>query len=197
MNKKNVATTIVLILCAAIFTVVGTCFMTFIYKDSKITISDPNVVASNGVLVYNSKDKDKKPIKTLEFSDMALGLKPVTGEADADTNIPSTVTDKNGSEGVYASVKISAPAGLKIIVKNIKVESNEEPDKIKAERKNMFVALKDVENSANTLENDEITLVSYSDKLEDAEVTLFFWLDGKADIILKGSKISFDVYFSL
>ncbi len=196
MNKKNVATTIVLILSAMIFTVVGSCFMNFIYKDSKIVITDPNVVASSGVLVYDSKDDNKTAISKLKFSDMSLGLKPVTGQADAETNIPSTVTDKNGSEGVYSSVKITAPAGLKIIVKNIKVESGEDAQKIKEERKNMFVALKDIKDSANNLEKDELILTTFEDAVADKEVTLFFWLDGKADKILKGSKISFEVYFT-
>ena len=195
MNKKNIATTIILLLCTMWFTVIGSSFMNFMYQESKIVVNDPTVSVSNGVLVYDSKDDNKKQIQTLEFNDMSLGLKPVTGDLDAQTNIPSTVTDKNGTEGLYASVKVTAPAGLKIVVTNIKIETQEKEEDVKDERKNMFIAIKDVKDSAQSLEADTIQLATERDAIEDKEYTFLFWLDSKADKILKGSKISFEIQF--
>ena len=195
MNKRNIATTMVLLLSALVFAVVGSCFINFIYKDEKITVKDPSIIAANGVLVYDAKDKTKTPIGKLKFSDMELGLKPVTGEVDSETNVPSTVTDKNGSEGVYASVKVTAAAGLKVVVKNIKLTTTEDAEKIKQERENMFVSLKDVKDSTNNFKEDVITLATFNEAQEDSELTILFWLDGKAGELLKGCTISFDISF--
>lgn len=169
--------------------------MNFVYEDTKIVIKDPTITVASGVLVYNAKDDTKTPLTKLEFSDMTLGLKPVTGESDAETNIPSTVTDKNGSEGVYSKIKITAAAGLKIVVKNIVIDSPEDPADIAEERENLFVAIKDVPDSAYNLKEDVITLATFSDAQEDAEYTFLFWLDGKAGDILKGCTICFEISF--
>lgn len=195
MNKRNIATTIVLILSSLVFMVVGSCFINFIYKDQRIKVENPNILASSGVLVYSAKDKTKTPIKKLEFSKMELGLKPTTGEVDADTNVPSTVTDKHGSEGVYASVKVSAAAGLKVVVKNIKLTTKEDASKVKEERENMFISLKDVEDSTFNFKEDVFTLTTFKEAKEDSELTIMFWLDGKAGELLKGCTISFDISF--
>lgn len=195
MDKKNIATTFVLILCALVFTVVGTSFMNYMYKDNKIVVNNPKIIAQSGILVYDAKDTNKTAITSLKFSDSELGLKPVTGEQDAETKIPSTVTNKNGSEGLYSSIKVTAPAGLKILVTNISVESKEDAEKIKKERENMFVGIMDQNDGAKSLKEDQVELISEPLAVEDKEYTILFWLDSKAAEILKGAKISFDIQF--
>lgn len=198
MNKKNIATTIVLLLCSALFTVVGSSFMNFMYKENRIMVEDPKINVSSKVLVYDAKDDTKTQLTKLEFSDADMGLKPVTGECDADTCIPSTVTDKTGSEGIYTTFKITAPAGLKIVVSNIQINTNEEKvDDVQAQREYMWLAIKDEIDTATNLKEDESIIITFDDPLEDSEYTLLFWLDGKTDKILKGAKISFDISFVL
>lgn len=196
MNKKNIATTIILILCSTLFTVTGYAFMTYVYEKYKITVENPSVISDAGVLVWNSEDESKQQLDKLVFNDIGLGLKPVTGGVSADSNIPSTVTDKHGSEGLYSSFKVSAPEGLTILIKNIKIEGYEELNE-KEERENLFVALKDVEDSDSSLEEDVITLFTAKEKLVEQEFTLFFWIGDTAGEELKGAKISFDVYLIL
>lgn len=196
MNKKNIATTIVLILCSLLFATVGSTFMNLLYEKNKIVVKNPNIIVSQGITIYKSDDDTKTQITQLEFNSMSLGLKPVTGEADEKTNIPSTVTEKKGTEGLYAQIKVSAPAGLTIKVANLKIDSQEDDEKLQKERKNLWVALKDVEDSAKNLTQSEVILQTESQEVKDKEYTFFFWMsgDGKA---LKGATISFDVQFSI
>lgn len=194
MNKKNIATTIILILSSLLFATIGSTFMNLVYEKNKIVVHNPTVVVSSGISIYQSDDQEKKQISKLKFNSMSLGLKPVTGEADDKTNIPSTVTEKNGTEGLYAQIKVTAFSGFIIKITNLKIENTEDEEKTQKERKNLWVALKDVEDSANSLEKNEVVLKIETQEVNDKEYTIFFWLsgDGKA---LKGAKISFEVQF--
>lgn len=197
MNKKNIATTIILILCSVLFAVTGSTFMNLLYQKNKIVVKDPAVIVSDGVLVSAQDDENNTQIAYLKFSDMNLGLKPVTGKVDKETNIPSTVTDKNGTEGLYSAIKITAPVGLSIKLTNIKIESDQESEKLEIERKNMWIALKDVKNSANNLQQNEVILYTSQNQLEQTEFVVLFWLDSNVGKTLKGAKISFEMHFLL
>ena len=197
MNKKNIATTIILILCSVLFAVTGSTFMNLLYQKNKIVVKDPVVIVSDGVLVSAQDDENDTQIAYLKFSDMNLGLKPVTGKVDQQTNIPSTVTDKNGTEGLYSAIKITAPVGLSIKLTNIKIESDQEYEKLEIERKNMWIALKDVKNSANNLQQNEVVLYTSQNQLDQTEFVVLFWLDSNVGKTLKGAKISFEMHFVL
>lgn len=197
MNKKNIATTIVLILCTVLFTVVGSTFMNFIYPSKKITVKNPKVVAANSILVFSSDDQNKTQLNELEFNSIALGLKPATGELDSQTGIPSTITDKQGTEGLYAAFSVSAPAGLNIVVKNINIGSSLSSEELQHERENMYVALKDQDHSAQNLDGEEVVLITEPLSVENKEYTIFFWLGSIASEKLEGSTISFELHFLL
>lgn len=196
MNKKNIATTVVLLLCSVLFATVGSTFMNLVYEKNKIVVKNPEVVAAQSIIIFASDDEEKTQISQLSFNEMGLGLKPVTGEADEQTNIPSTVTEKNGTEGLYAQIKVTAPKNLQISVTNLKIEGVEDDKDAQKQRKNMWVALKDVQDSAKTLEEDSVVLTKFSEALDEKELIFYFWLsgDGKA---LKGATISFVVHFSV
>ena len=194
MTKQNVATTIVLLLCAMLFAVVGSSFMTYRYQKTKIVVTDPKVVASEHVLVYKKDDEQKTMLTKLVFSNSELGLKPVTGDQNADTKIPSTVTNKNGSEGLYATFVVDSDIEFDIVVKNIKVESTRNAEKVQAERENLFVAIMDKEDGAKAL-NESSVVLAHETAAEGKEFVLLFWLDAKASEELQGAKISFEVHF--
>ena len=126
---------------------------------------------------------------------MKLGLKPATGEEDSVSNIPSTVTDEQGTEGVYAKFKIQSSQVVKIVIRNINIETKEDQEKVNKERKNICVAIKELENSAVSLEKDQVVLGDISASSEMKEYTLLVWLCGKAGDDLEGSTISFDLNF--
>lgn len=193
MNKKNIATTIILLLCSIWFATTGSTFMNLLYEKNKIEVENPYIKTSSGVVVCAADDEENKPLDRLIFSDISLGLKPVTGSPNKETGIPTTVTDARGTEGLYSAIKITAPANLKIVVANIEVLSNNKD--VNIERKNLWIALKNVKNSAQTLENDSIELIKLQNAQENAEFTILFWIDSNADEILKGSKIKFEMHF--
>jgi len=128
---------------------------------------------------------------------MDVGLKPATGEVDGETKIPSTITDEGTSEGYYSTVYVDASAGFKVVVKDINIDSKHDTLLVKEERKNIFVAIKDVKGSAKSLENDEVELAQFSNTQELDKITFFVWLSSFATDELEGAKISFTIEFVL
>ncbi len=193
MRRKNLATTVATMLCALLFIVIGSCFSSFIYKREIIKVLDPPLVLAEGMAVFDA-DGDKS-ITKLKLSSMKLGLKPATGEEDAETNIPSTVHSRKGSEGQYATFKVYVPSGAKVVIKNIKIESKEKEEDIKKERENIKVAIKEFEDGAKSLTEDEVTLGNVDASDERQELTFYVWLSAKAGDVLKASTISFEIHF--
>lgn len=194
MDRKNIAMTVCTILSALVFIVIGACFSTFIYKDEMVKVNNPRVVLAQNMQIFSS-DGDKV-IEKLELSKMKLGLKPATGEEDAVTSIPTTVTDKNGSEGQYAKFKLYAPSGAKIFITNIVIENvNEKQETITKERENIKVAIKEISNSTKSLVGEKIELGQAEASDERLPYTFMIWLSGKVSDKLESSTISFDISF--
>lgn len=194
MNKKSVAASFLVVFLAITFSVIGSCFMAFVYKDTKIEVKEVLVTFAEGIGVYQNKELTE-PVSALKLSDMQVGLKPATGEIDAETMIPSTITNQGTSEGYYAKVFVKSNINYKIVMKNIVIKSKKDKHDIKEERKNLFISIKDVANSTKTLEKDETEIVSFSDVSETQELTFLIWMGGLADETLEGAKISFTLDF--
>ena len=133
----------------------------------------------------------------LKLSNMELGIKPATGELDADTKIPSTVTDQGTSEGYYSTVYVKVEGDFKVVVGNVKIESKKNILDVEAERENVFVALKDVEEAVKSLETDGVELAKFQDVQGVQKLTFFIWLDALSGDALEGAKISFELEFIL
>ena len=194
MDRKNVAMTVTTILCALTFIIIGSCFSAFIYKNEVIKVENPKVVKAQNIEVFSS-DGDKV-VEKLELSKMKLGLKPATGEEDAVTSIPTTVTDKQGSEGQYAKFKLFAPSGASIYITNVVIENKKEKaDVIAAERENIKVAIKEIDKSSKSLAEEKVFLGSVEANEERMEYTFLIWLSGKVSDKLESSTISFNISF--
>jgi len=113
-KKKSTAVSVVAVLSILLFAIIGSSFMAYMYKDEKVEVLSPRLVINNGVSVT---DLSNNNITSLKFSEIKLGLKPATGELDVETKVPVTVTDKNGSEGIYSKFKIFASTNKIIKVK--------------------------------------------------------------------------------
>ena len=194
MDKKSVSASILVIYLAIFFSVIGICFSTFVYQNTKIVFKEVSVAVSEGVGVFSDKDLSKNLTK-LKLSDMTLGLKPATGEVDAETQIPSTITDEGTSEGYYSTIYVKSTKSYKIILKDIKIESKKNELEVKEERKNIFVAIKDIKNTTKSLKEDEIEIVTFSNINETQKLTFYFWLGALSGEELEGAKISFVLDF--
>lgn len=194
MNKKSVSATILILFLALTFSVIGSCFMNFVYKETKIELKNINIIANAGVDVFDD-DKLSNKINKLNFSEVKLGLKPATGELDAETEVPSTITDDNSSEGCYSTVYVKASAPFKIVINNISIINSVGDSE--NERKNIFVSIKNLNNSTNSLENDEIKIASFDDVSNANKIVFLFWLGSLSGEELVGAQISFDVNFIL
>ena len=193
MSRKDIGKVITTILTALTFIIIGSTFSAFVYRKELIEVKNPKVILAEGVNVYD--ENGEKEISELELSKMKLGLKPTTGEEDAETNIPTTVTDKQGSEGQYAKFAVLAPAGVNVYITNVKIESKEDENKIKEERKNIMVAIKELDESTSSLEKDKTLLGKINAGQEKQTMTFYVWLSSKVSDILESSEISFEISF--
>ncbi len=196
MEKKSVAASFIVFFLALMFAVIGASFSTFVYKNKIIEFKEIKIVKAESIQIFEDK-KFKKQIDKLKLSDMKLGLKPATGEVDADTEIPSTITDEGTSEGYYETLYVKSTAPYRVIIKNIEIKTDQEMSKVQEERENIFVALKDIKNTTKSLEHDEIELVRFEQVKESQELVFLFWLGSLSGEELVGSKISFTINFEL
>lgn len=194
MNKKSVSTTILVLFLAVFFAVIGSCFSTFVYKETRTLVEAVKIVNDESIGVYSDENL-KKPVTKLKLSNMDIGLKPATGEVDAETQIPSTIDDKGTSEGYYSTVYVKATGNFMITLSNIKIESDHDEVLINEEKKNIFVGIKDLKNSVKTLENNGVEICRYSDVSKPIKITFLIWLGSLASDELEGAKISFDIKF--
>ena len=194
MNKKSISATILVLFLALFFSVVGSCFSSFVYKYKRTLVEKVGLIAGNGIELF-SNEKLTTKIDKLKLSEMELGLKPVTGEMDEETQIPSTIDDEGTSEGYYSTVYVKSSGNFRISIHNIKIDSDHDENLIKEERKNIFVGIKDLKNSVKTLENEGIEICRYVDAEKPVKITFFIWLGSLASEELEGAKISFDIKF--
>lgn len=194
MNKKSVSATILVLFLALFFSVVGSCFSSFVYKYTRTLVENVGLIAGEGIEIFSNEKLTKKTDK-LKLSEMELGLKPVTGEMDEETQIPSTIDDEGTSEGYYSTVYVKSGGNFRISIHNIKIDSDHDENLIKEERKNIFVGIKDLKNSVKTLENDGVEICRYVDAEKPVKITFFIWLGSLASEELEGAKISFDIKF--
>lgn len=194
MNKKSVSATILVLFLALFFSVIGVCFSTFVYAESRTLIEKVGVKSDEAISVFYDKEFSKHA-KELKLSNMDTGLKPATGDVDSETKIPSTINDEGTSEGYYATVYVKTESDFKVIVKNIVIDSDHDELLVKEERKNIFVSIKDVKNSTKSLEKDEVELASFLNSEKPERLTFFIWLGSLASDELEGAKIVFDIEF--
>ena len=193
MLRKNIAPVVATILTGLLFIIIGSCFSAFLYKDEIVKVMNPRLLTSSNIKIYDAEGD--KETTVLKFSKMKQGLKPATGEEDTETNIPITITDKQGSEGHYGKIKVLAPEGAKIFVKNIQINSKEKDEEIDKERENLMIAIKEIKESTKSLKEESVSLGSLAASNEKVELTFYVWLSNKASDILEASSISFDISF--
>ena len=194
MDKKSVSASLLVMYLALVFSVIGICFAVFVYQANKILITKVAVSYSENLKVYED-EKLTKEVSELKLSNMDTGLKPATGEIDKETQIPSTVTDEGTSEGYYSTVYVKSGVSFKIIVKDINIETKKDEIAVKEERKNIFIAIKDVENATKSIEEDEIELAKFENVTETQKLTFMIWIGSLAGDELEGAKISFKLDF--
>ena len=194
MKKKSVSATILILFMSLFFAVVGSSFYYFEYWSKRTLVESVGIVADEGVQVFQDEKLSVK-IDKLKLSDMEIGLKPATGELDSETQIPSTINDQGTSEGYYASVFVKSAGNFRVQLSNINIETSHDELMVKEERKNIFIAVKDLKNSVKTLENDGVEICRYSDVAKPVEITFLIWLGSFASDELEGAEINFDLKF--
>lgn len=194
MNKKSVAASTLVVFLAIFFSIIGICFSMFVFADTKIEVKSVKLVLANGIEAFSDKELTERTTE-LKLSKMELGLKPATGELDAETKIPSTVSDQGTSEGYYSKVFVKTNSDFKVYIEDVKIESKKYADKVDAERENVFVAIKDVDGAVKNIKEDKTELASFSNVEGVKELVFYIWLDALAGEELEGAIISFSLNF--
>lgn len=194
MNKKSISATILILFMSLFFAVVGSCFYYFVYEKTRTLVTAVGLVIDDNIQIY-SDEKLKKKTTKLKLSDMDIGLKPATGEVDAETQIPSTIDDKGTSEGYYSTIYVKSSGNFRVQLTNISIKSDHDEMLIEEEKKNIFVGIMDLKNSVKTLENDGVEICRYTDVSEPVKITFLIWLGSLASDELEGARISFNIKF--
>ena len=194
MNKKSVAASTLVVFLAIFFSIVGICFSSFVYADTKIVVERVDLVSADGIELFYDKELNE-PATELKLSKMDLGLKPATGELDAETKIPSTISDEGTSEGYYSKLYIRAEGSVKVFIEDVKIKSKRHAVEVEEERENIFVAIKDQMEAVQNLKEDKTELATISNINGYEEVVIYIWLDALAGEELEGSTISFVLNF--
>lgn len=194
MEKKSVSATFLVIFVAIFCSIIGICFSSFVYPKTKIEVKKVTLSASSSVSIFSDKNLTKSASE-LKLSSMELGLKPATGELDSESQIPSTITDEGTSEGYYSTIYVKTTSNFKIILKDIKIETKKNEIEANEQRKNIFIAIKDIKNSTKDLKEEEIEIASFENVSETLSLTIFIWLGSLAEDALEGAKINFTLEF--
>ena len=189
MEGKNTGAVVFTLLFIMFCAVIGSCFMAFIYPTKQIKVDNPKLIRDSGISVKNEGGEE---LNELSLSTLKTGLKPVTGEEDDEYEIPITVTDKQGSEGLYSKFYLTSDSAWSLYITNIQISSESNAS---VERKHIKVGLKDVSESSQTLEGDKVKIASGEVLTEPKEFTFYVWLHASAGSSLVGSTISFDLSF--
>ena len=165
----------------------------FVYKDTRVLVTSALVKNGQGVEVFSDEELSEK-VTQLKLSNMDTGLKPATGEVDSETQIPSTITDTGTSEGYYSTVYVKCAGGFKVNLKDIKIETKKDKVAVSEQKKNIFVAIKDVKNAVKTLEKED-TIASFENVNETQKLTFYIWIGALASEDIEGAKISLTFEF--
>ena len=192
MDKKSVSASLLVLYLALVFSVIGICFSMFVYKDTKIEVTTV-AIKSQGVEIFEDEKLSKK-VSELSLSNMDTGLKPATGEVDSETQIPSTITDTGTSEGYYSTIYVKSGVNFKINIKDIEIKTEKDQVAADEQRKNIFIAIKDVQNATKSLK-EETTLATFENVNATQKLTFFIWIGSLASDELEGAKISLSLEF--
>ena len=189
MEGKNIGAVMLTIFLIIFFAIIGSSFMAFVYPGKKVVVNNPKIVSASEISIT---DDNNRKLEKLELSTSKLGLKPVTGEDDPDYEIPTTVTDQKGSEGLYSTFYLTSQTKWAIYVTDIVVSGAEN---VSDEREHIKVGLKNVLNSSKTLEGDKVKIASGEATSEPIEMTFYVWLHSLSGQALVGANISFSLSF--
>ncbi|MEG1581543.1 MAG: hypothetical protein RR334_00080 [Clostridia bacterium] len=184
-DDKTAGTIIVTIVVALVFTIIGVCFSSFLLPKRKIVIENVALIAFDGASFANEKNEK---ITSIKIEVPKTGLRPATGDCDAENHIPSTIKDGLGSEGGYVKFIVSADTNYKIILKNVKINKNVQT------LEHVMIAFKDEEPAISLKSENAIIARGSNTKNETPKLyTLYLWVHADAQEKLVGAKISFDI----
>lgn len=190
MDKKmSFAVCIVSVLVIVFFGIIGSSFYYFKFEKQKITVLPATIISPADISVLSV---DNQEIGALCFSEIKLGIKPATGELDEETKIPVTVTDKNGSEGVFAKFIVNTSRTISVKVNNLQITGNKKID-IDDARENLWVSIKEIADSTKNFEEEELVLGDIEASGEPQTFTFLFWLGSTTNTQFNSCKISFSV----
>jgi len=183
-HKKSVATIAFWMLTVLFMSVIGSCLMSFSYKNKVIKLGEIGI-QTQGVTVT---DKQGDALNSLKFKEPKTGLKPATGELDEITKVPYTISAEVGSEGAYAKFCVSSKKAYSIYLVNIKV------DKGDSAKKEIYAHLKeDKQHESIALDQEEVCLYTVDEPELNSEFILLIWLSQFANQELVGATITFDL----
>ena len=180
MDKKTVATMLLCYLILIFLITVGATVSTFGVEPKKVEVKKIEIISEAGITIKSDKDKE---MTELEVKSSSVGVRPATGEEDSITSIPTTVNDQVGTEGAYASFKLSSSENWKIVLKSCSLTKGEDQN-----LENVRVAI--MEKDAEAKKGTDVGAVLYKgEAVKDKCLVVVVWLDKDATKSIVGADI--------
>lgn len=180
MEKKTIATTISLILTLFFVAIIGSTLSTYVVMKKKIEVEEIVLSIGEGIFVA---DKKGKQISKLEIKSKEIGMRPVTGEQNEKTNIPSTINDTISTEGAYAKFFLTTLSAYEIRLKSVWVSNGYDENK-----DNIFIGFHD-DNSESVSIDKVGAVISRGERVTHREMIVVIWLDPDVTKSLIGADI--------
>lgn len=181
MFKKTTASAFLTILILIFVVAIGATFSAFKVSKEKVSVESIKVITANGITIT---DKDGETINELKIKSSSVGVRPATGEEDSETSIPTTVNDAVGTEGAYATFKLTASSNWEIILKECSLTAGE-----KENLENVRIGVMEEKNKPIS-GTDLGSVIARGVSETDKEISVVVWLDADTTKTIKGAKIN-------
>ena len=184
MEKKSVAITIFSILVVIFLMAIGSTLSAFKVAKEKVEVKQIIIYASEDVKITNMENQETSE---LEVKSSEVGVRPATGEEDCETSIPTTVNDAVGTEGAYASFKLSANGNWEIRLKSCSLSAGAEEN-----LENVRVAIMEEENEP--VDGSSVgSVLARGTSVQDKEMVIVVWLQKDTTKSIKSADIAIEI----
>lgn len=186
MDKRNIGMFLGYLFSFVFIAVIGMSFSAFVDKKQQVVVEAVFFVNAEGIVAQKNGETGGDSASKIKFKSSKIGVKPVSGELDTQTDIPYTVTSKIGSEGAFAKFQILSSKNWELVLQGSEGVSEKELE-------NVMVSVEDTKVKAISLADIGGLLAKGEAKVRPQKFVIMVWLDQHVGKDIIASKINIHV----
>ena len=189
MERRDIGYALAYIFSFLYIAIIGILFSVYVDQMQKVEVVAINVKSDEDIIVTNQGSKSTTSLKELNIKSPKVGVKPISGKLDTQTDIPYSVSEDIDSEGAYAKFQVIADQSYNITLED--VEGVPE-----SELRNVMVVISNGGENPLSLADLGAVLLSIENPQKIQKFTIFIWLDAHSSKEIIGSKIKISISFN-